>query len=64
MNASASNPDEPLRSVLSTNFPEILRHFKISLAVSTYQAGKLIFVRGDGDTLNTQFLMIDRTMGI
>ena len=64
MNALAPNPNEPLRSVHSTNFPEILRHFGASLAVSTYQAGKLIFVRADGDNLNTHFQMFERPMGM
>ncbi len=58
------DPNEPLRSVHSTNFPELLRHFGISLAVSTYQAGKLIFVRADGDQLNTHFQVFDRPMGM
>ncbi len=31
----------PLTSVYANNLPAILDHFGISLAVSTYQAGKL-----------------------
>ena len=38
----------PLTSVYTNNLPAILDHFGISLAVSTYQAGKVILVRSDG----------------
>lgn len=68
MNAPTSNPNsdpnEPLRSVHSTNFPALLQHFGISLVISTYQAGKLIFVRADGEQLNTHFQVFDRPMGM
>ncbi|MBE9046296.1 hypothetical protein IQ255_18100 [Pleurocapsales cyanobacterium LEGE 10410] len=38
---SATPPDEPMRSVHTNNFPEILRQLNISLVVSTYQTGKV-----------------------
>ncbi|MBP0001288.1 MAG: TIGR03032 family protein [Cyanobacteria bacterium SID2] len=55
---------EPLRSVHTTNFPQILKQLGISLVVSTYQAGKLIVLRADGDTLNTHFRVFDKPMGV
>ncbi|WP_204104378.1 MULTISPECIES: TIGR03032 family protein [Spirulina sp. CCY15215] len=58
------NPAEPLRSVHTTNFPDILQQLSISLAISTYQAGKLILVRADGNTLNTHFRIFKKPMGL
>lgn len=48
----------------TSNFPELLRHLGISLLVSTYQAGKLIVVRRDGNTLNTHFRNFWSPMGL
>jgi hypothetical protein len=56
--------EEPLRSVHTTSFPELLRTLGISLAVTTYQAGKLLFLRADGDVLNTHFRHFPRPMGL
>lgn len=54
----------PLRSVHTTNLPEILRQLHTSLLVTTYQAGKLIALRSDGDTLNTHFANFRKPMGL
>jgi uncharacterized protein (TIGR03032 family) len=54
----------PLRSVHTKNFPEILKRLGISLLVSTYQAGKLIIVREDNGTLNTHFRAFKQPMGL
>ncbi len=59
-----SEPVEPLASVHTSNFPELLRQLGVSLAVTTYQAGKLVLVRPDGDKLNTHFRTFDRPMGL
>lgn len=56
--------NEPPTSVHTSNFPEILRYFGISLAVTTYQAGKLIFIRAENDVINTHFRNIPRPMGM
>lgn len=48
----------------TSNFPALLQTLKISLAVSTYQAGKLIFVRERGGVLNTHFRDFISPMGI
>ncbi len=63
-----SNPsnssDSPLRSVHTTNFPQILKKLGSSLIVSTYQVGKLILIRADGDVINTHFRLYEKPMGI
>lgn len=51
-------------SVHTSNFPDLLRHFNISLAVTTYQAGKLILLRPEGEKLNTHFRPLTRPMGM
>lgn len=56
--------NEAPTSVHTSNFPDLLRHFNISLAVTTYQAGKLILLRPDGDKLNTHFRPLPRPMGM
>lgn len=52
------------RSVHTLNFPSILQQLRISLVISTYQAGKVILVRPDGDRLNTHFRLFDKPMGL
>ncbi len=56
----------PLRSVYTHTFGEILKQTGISLAVSTYQAGKVIVVRYDPatETVNTHFRPFNKPMGI
>ena len=55
---------EPLRSVHTSNFSEILEQLGISLAVTTYQAGRLVILRSQGGTLNTHFRCFDKPMGL
>jgi uncharacterized protein (TIGR03032 family) len=54
----------PLRSVHTVNFPDLLRELGISLAVSTYQAGKLVLLRADGDRIGTHFRNFAKPMGV
>lgn len=61
--AGDSGP-EPLRSGFTSGFPDLLRGLGISLAVSTYQAGKLIFLRAQGEKLNTHFRVFNSPMGV
>lgn len=56
--------DQALASVHTDNFPDLLRHFHSSLAISTYQAGKLVLLRADGDAINTHFRTFNRPMGM
>ncbi len=53
-----------LASVHTANLPGIFEQLQISLAVSTYQAGKMILVRHDGGALNTHFRSFGKPMGI
>lgn len=60
-----ANPgSEPLRSVHTTSFPVLLAECGVSVLVSTYQAGKLIMLRADGDRLNTHFRGCHKPMGL
>ncbi|QDV36430.1 TIGR03032 family protein [Tautonia plasticadhaerens] len=61
--AGVQNP-EPLASVHTANFPALLDELGVSLALTTYQAGRLVFVRSEGDRLNTHFRSFDRPMGM
>ena len=53
-----------LESVHTTTLPEVLRQLGISVLVSTYQAGKLVVVRADGDAANTHFRNFTSPMGL
>src|SRR4051794_28789667 len=68
MSDTASAPSaesaEPVRSVHSTSFPPLLRQLGISLLVTTYQAGKLILVRPEGEVLNTLCRNFESPMGL
>ncbi|ESA34940.1 tigr03032 family protein [Leptolyngbya sp. Heron Island J] len=57
-------PTAALRSVHTQTLPELLTQIGGSLVVSTYQAGKLIVVRADGETLNTHFRIFSKPMGV
>jgi uncharacterized protein (TIGR03032 family) len=57
-------PQAPLRAVHTPNFPELLRSLRASLLVTTYQAGKLVMVRDEGDHLNTHFRAFGAPMGL
>lgn len=54
----------PLRSVHTSNFPDLLSQLNASLVVSTYQAGRLILLRPDGEELNTHFRAFNKPMGV
>jgi uncharacterized protein (TIGR03032 family) len=54
----------PLRSVHTASFPALLEELGISVLVTTYQAGKLVMLRPDGDVLNTHFRSFNKPMGL
>ena len=54
----------PLRAVHTPNFPALLRLLGASLLVTTYQAGKLVIVRDEGEHLNTHFRVFPAPMGM
>lgn len=55
---------EPLRSIHTSSFPQLLDQLGISLLVTTYQAGKLVALRADGGVLNTHFRVFNKPMGL
>jgi uncharacterized protein (TIGR03032 family) len=59
-----SGMEAPLRAVHTANFPALLRQFGASLLVTTYQAGKLMIVREEGDHLNAHFRVFQAPMGL
>jgi len=62
--ASAVTSSDDLRSYHSANLPRLLREIRASLAISTYQSGRVVLVRADGDQINTHFRAFPRPMGI
>jgi uncharacterized protein (TIGR03032 family) len=48
----------------SSNFPTVLAGLKLSLAVTSYQAHKLFFVRSDGNKIDVNFKDFPRPMGL
>jgi hypothetical protein len=50
--------------VHTTSFPAILNELGSSLAVTTYQAGKLVILRCDGGVINTHFRAFNKPMGL
>ena len=64
VNTAPQPGSDSFTSSHTSNFPAILRHLGISLVVSTYQAGKLILVRAQGDALNTHFRQFFSPMGV
>lgn len=63
---AAPQQDEnlPLRSVHTNTFVQVLEQLGISILVSTYQAGKLIVLRADGQAVNTHFRTFQKPMGL
>jgi hypothetical protein len=62
--ASTAEAQQPLRSVHTPNLPQLFHQLGISLLVTTYQAGKLVIVRSEGDHLNTHFRNFQGPMGL
>lgn len=54
----------PFRYKHSGNFPALLEQLGLSLAVTTYQAGKLMIVRSAGGKLSTLLRSFEQPMGI
>jgi len=51
-------------SSATDNFAPILKALDISLAVTSYQSARLILLRSDGDTIDTNLKFFPRPMGI
>jgi uncharacterized protein (TIGR03032 family) len=67
VSGSSGESTPPLRSVHTNTFAQILAQHGISIAVTTYQAGKLVLLRpeiGNGKSLvNTHFRNFQKPMG-
>lgn len=63
-NSPAADTPHPLRSVYTSNLPDLLSQLGISLIITTYQAGKVILVRKEGAGLNTHFVNYQKPMGL
>lgn len=61
---SAEAAEQSLSSLHTQSFPQLLRQLGISVAVTTYQAGRLVLLRADENSLNTHFRMLARPMGL
>lgn len=61
---AAEPTPNPLRSVHTTSFPELLQQLGASVLVTTYQAGKLVVMREDAGVLNTHFRNLNKPMGL
>lgn len=58
------NPAEALKSEFTASFLALLDQGRLSIAVSTYQAGQVVLLRADEGKLNTHFCSFNRPMGI
>ena len=54
----------PLCAAHTPNFTALLRRLGASLLVTTYQAGKLVMIRDEGDHLNTHYRAFKSPMGL
>ena len=61
---AAVKPLEPLRSVHTTSFPQILQRHGFSLLVTTYQAGQLVILRGRRRRAEHAFPRLQHPMGL
>lgn len=52
------------RSIHTTSFPQILAELRVSLVVTTYQSGRVVILRSDGEKLNTHFRFFPSPMGL
>ena len=57
-------PPATLTSQHTSSFAELLSELGIALAVTTYQAGKLVFLRADDGVVNTHFRGFQKPMGL
>lgn len=64
--ASQASRDDAaaFRSVHTSNLPGLLARLRASILVSTYQSGRIIALRADGDRLNTHLRYFSNPMGM
>lgn len=59
-----SSESNPFRYVVTEGFAELLDSLNCTLAATTYQAGKLVLFRVDGDRVSALFRSFDSAMGL
>jgi uncharacterized protein (TIGR03032 family) len=66
MTVASPNPQAAaaLASKHTQTFPPLLRQLGASLIVSTYQAGQLILLRDQGESLNSHYVAMGKPMGM
>jgi uncharacterized protein (TIGR03032 family) len=62
--ATKSTAPMDFRSVHTQSFAHLLSELQATLVVTTYQSGRVILVRADGDTLNTHLRSFPSPMGV
>ncbi len=60
--AAAALP--PFAYTVSPEFPELLSQLNVSLVISTYQAGKLLFISSDGESIKLLPRNMEQPMGL
>ena len=61
--AGAAEPAD-FTSEYSEDLPRLLKDLDISIAFTSYQAGRLMFVRSDGESIDVNFKAFRRPMGL
>ncbi|MEO8485962.1 MAG: TIGR03032 family protein [Betaproteobacteria bacterium] len=64
MNDVAPPAPEAFSSAHTASFPPLLRELGASLLVTTFQAGRVIVMRPQGNLINTHFFALPRPMGL
>ncbi len=54
----------PLKISYSPNFPDLLKQLGSSILISTYQAGRLVILRHNGQGINAHFRTFPKAMGL
>lgn len=62
--ATSKDGSSQFRSVHTSNLPGLLARLRASVLVSTYQSGRIIALRADGDRLNTHLRYFSNPMGL
>jgi uncharacterized protein (TIGR03032 family) len=60
----SENQETPIAISYSPNFPHLLKQLGSSIFISTYQAGRLVILRHNGQGINAHFRTFPKAMGI
>ncbi|MDQ3292988.1 MAG: TIGR03032 family protein [Actinomycetota bacterium] len=62
--APPKQPEHAFSSLSTTNLAPLLRRLGVTPILTTYQSGRLIAVRAEGNSVNTHFRMFPSPMGV